>query len=77
MTTVPWTAVAALAQTKSQPDLKPELRGLFNQHNNVVSLRVGSLLPVFVADRCLTQAALMRHGSRWQTPHAHIEVSSG
>uniref|UniRef100_A0A0A9CIW8 Uncharacterized protein n=1 Tax=Arundo donax TaxID=35708 RepID=A0A0A9CIW8_ARUDO len=49
--------------TNSPADVEPLLRRLFDRHGPVVSLRVGSRLSVFVADRRLAHAALVERGA--------------
>uniref|UniRef100_A0A0A9DAY4 Uncharacterized protein n=1 Tax=Arundo donax TaxID=35708 RepID=A0A0A9DAY4_ARUDO len=49
--------------TNSPADVEPLLRRLFERHGPVVSLRVGSRLSVFVADRRLAHAALVERGA--------------
>ncbi|KAL6905192.1 hypothetical protein ACP4OV_002793 [Aristida adscensionis] len=49
--------------TNSPAEVEPLLRRLFARHGPVVSLRVGSRLSVFVADRRLAHAALVERGA--------------
>ncbi|CAM0907264.1 unnamed protein product [Alopecurus aequalis] len=49
--------------TSSLADVEPLLRRLFARYGPVVSLRVGSRLSIFVADRRLAHAALVERGA--------------
>jgi cytochrome P450 len=49
--------------TNSLADVEPLLRRLFARYGPVVSLRVGSRLSIFVADRRLAHAALVERGT--------------
>ncbi|VAH17315.1 unnamed protein product [Triticum turgidum subsp. durum] len=49
--------------TNSLADVEPLLRRLFKRYGPIVSLRVGSRLSIFVADRRLAHAALVERGA--------------
>ncbi|GJM91227.1 hypothetical protein PR202_ga07583 [Eleusine coracana subsp. coracana] len=54
---------SAVWLTNSPADVEPLLRRLFDRHGPVVSLRMGSRLLIFVADRRLAHAALVGSGA--------------
>ncbi|KAM0887731.1 hypothetical protein ACQ4PT_028800 [Festuca glaucescens] len=49
--------------TNSPADVEPLLRRLFAQYGPIVSLRIGSRLAIFVADRHLAHTALVERGA--------------
>ncbi|CAL5064903.1 unnamed protein product [Urochloa decumbens] len=49
--------------TNSPAEIEPLLRRLFQRHGPIVTLRIGSRLSVFVADRRLAHAALVERGA--------------
>ncbi|KAM0901128.1 hypothetical protein ACQ4PT_020192 [Festuca glaucescens] len=49
--------------TNSPADIEPILRRLFAQYGPIVSLRIGSRLAIFVADRHLAHTALVERGA--------------